>query len=98
MITYRGDDGDNVFIFNEGKFIIVRPSGTTCWVDGCGRDIDYGYNFCKDHQWILPISAEECRFGFQVALIKYWKEEMKEKVIFSHTYQGQVLSLGFRIS
>ena len=97
MITVDGDVAEKIYIFNDRKHdLVVSIRRTGCRVVGCLNGHLYGYNFCNRHQWILPVPAEKCPHGFQVALIEYWKN-MEVKVVHTHIYEGQKLSLKFRI-
>jgi len=86
--------GDNIYIFTtrEKKHLIVNLERKGCQVVGCFRGHRYGYNFCDEHRWILPIPAEKCPDGFQVALLKYWNE-CGVHCVHTHTYVGQKLSV-----
>lgn len=97
MISVYGKEGDLLYIFTGDKPLIVRERGRKlCQVVGCMYGHLYGYNFCDEHKWVLPIPAEKCPDGFQVALMDYWKKR-KVKIIRTHTYVGENLSLGFRL-
>lgn len=88
MITFKGTDGDIIKIEHAEELTLAwdRIENRHCLVTNClYGDHLYGYNFCSLHQWILPIASHEISFGFQVALINYWKKQGK-KIIQTHRY------------
>lgn len=90
IFVYSKKIGDQICIVTDTEPILVNIDSGHCRVEGCGNEVQYGYNFCKEHEWILPICAGKLVHGFQVALIDYWRKQGK-KVIQSHSYDMEVL-------
>jgi len=96
MIIVNGIQGDKICVVNaieEINVVDLSVSGD-CQVVGCRSDHLWGYNFCREHKHLLPISSDKIPHGFQVSFIDYWKFQGK-KIFQTHTYFGQKLSRMF---
>jgi len=97
MIIVKGNEGDKICVDATEEINIIELSvGDECQLVGCRGDHLWGYNFCRKHTHLLPISSDKTPHGFQVSFIDYWKSQGK-KVFQTHTYVGQKLSKAFII-
>lgn len=98
MIIVKGIKGDKICVNATEEINVVDLSvvGFDCQVVGCRGDHLWGYNFCREHTYLLPTSSDKTPHGFQVSFIEYWESQGK-KVFHTHTYIGQKLSKTFLI-
>ena len=99
IFVYSKEKGDQICIVTDSKPILVNTHRIAkdglgcCCVEGCHHGHEYGYIFCREHRWILPLPAWKVPYGFQIGLIDYWKKQKKKKVIATHSYKRECVKV-----